>query len=327
MFDNVKDIDFTMVDQREPTAPKIKWSTGEATREIHKELGRDVIAEIHKTSPFLDWGIYALTWVMFIGLWWVLATIEFGVLWFVCMVVQAIVIKNNFHAIRHDMFFHRKIMGPKWSYIFGVIGFPTLLQPFSKFFYHADHHVYIGWDLSEEKKQDLDKVWKRWLQMLWFPGMFIYNARKFRSPDLPRPNAGYKPPAGFEERAKTEKRIIRTFYYTALAIALAFWPLGTLYGYILPYVLIVPIIVSLRIVFQHGETDPENQYHQATYYRTNAFTRALFYCTLGDGHLVHHIFPRIPIYRCGKAADLIHPILVRHGVPERLACRYLKHGL
>jgi len=52
----------------------------------------------------------------------------------------------------------------------------------------------------------------------------------------------------------------------------------------------------------------------------------LFFRDAGDCHLVHHIFPNIPFYKVGKAADLFHPFLLRQGVRERRSLLALLWG-
>lgn len=309
-------IDYRMYDAAEPVAPKSVWTTTQPVREIRDYLGQEVIRAMHRSSPVVDWSIYLATWAVFVGLWWYLAEMPFGPLWCVALVVQSVLMKNGFHAVRHDMFYHRRIAGHLGSYLVGLLGFPTLWQPFSKFFFHYDHHVYGSWDLSEDKKQDLDRRWKRWFALTKI-GMEIYDQRWLRSPDRPRPNAKYREPKEFAQRVRWERRIIRTIWFGGVGIGLAFWPLGTFYGFLLPSIVISPFVVALRICFQHGETDTKNDWHRAPCTKPNFLVRILFYNTLGDSHLVHHFLPNIPLYRAGRVADMIRPLLVQHGVAQR----------
>ena len=76
-----------------------------------------------------------------------------------------------------------------------------------------------------------------------------------------------------------------------------------LFGYILPLFVVLPVANALRTILEHAETNPQNLFHCATFYRTGLLTRFLFFWDAGDCHLVHHIFPNIPFYRMGKAVE------------------------
>jgi fatty acid desaturase len=115
---------------------------------------------------------------------------------------------------------------------------------------------------------------------------------------------------------KREKRLQLAFY-VLLAAATWAWPWGVFKGYLLPVLVFGPFVLMTRFIFQHAETDPGNAFHAALYLRTGLFSRLLFYNAIGDGHLAHHFFPSIPLYRAGAAADLFHPILLKHGVRQR----------
>jgi fatty acid desaturase len=98
------------------------------------------------------------------------------------------------------------------------------------------------------------------------------------------------------------------------------------YGFLLPALFGLPVANTLRTILEHSETNPENNYHCATYYRTGFLTRPLFFWDAGDCHLVHHIFPGIPWYRMGEACDALRPFLLEHGVRERRSLLELVKG-
>jgi len=102
--------------------------------------------------------------------------------------------------------------------------------------------------------------------------------------------------------------------------------LFTILGYIVPITLILPIANVFRTILEHAETDPGNDYHCATFYRTGLLSRPLFFWDAGDCHLVHHIFPHIPFYNMGDAVDLFRPFLISKGVRERRSLLALAYG-
>ena len=97
-------------------------------------------------------------------------------------------------------------------------------------------------------------------------------------------------------------------------------------GYVLPLLIVTPIASSLRVVLEHAEADPANNFHLGTFYRTGIVTRLLFVADSGDCHLVHHIFSQIPWYRMGRATRLMQPILIRESVVERRSLSRLLVG-
>ncbi len=85
----------------------------------------------------------------------------------------------------------------------------------------------------------------------------------------------------------------------------------------LPFLIVTPIVSTMRVLMEHGEANPNNLYHSGTYYRTGFVMRWLYLFELGDCHVVHHLYPAIPYYRCKDAANRLHPFLMRNGVVER----------
>jgi len=162
---------------------------------------------------------------------------------------------------------------------------------------------------------DLDRRWKRWF-CLTIVGIVLLMARVLRPQDSPQPNAGFVPPESFVTALKREKRVHLAFILVFLA-ALFLWPGAVLKGYLLPILLFGPFVLMMRFIFQHGETDPANPFHVAVYYRPSRLVRLLTYSAIGDGHMAHHFFPLIPFYRLGRAADLFHPAVSQHDVPQR----------
>ena len=304
-----------MINPQAPIPPKIVWDLTTPVRALEEALGRDRIKELNKPNAWFDWGSLAVTWVTFAGLWYLLVRTPFGFWWCVGGLLQALTIFNSFYNVRHDLFFHRTFPGKRASYVLGVLCSLVLLNPFSEHTKHGDHHKHVGWDLSEEVLMDLDTRWKRWF-CLTIVGIAFLMARKLRPADAPRPNEGFVPPLRFVEALKRERWVHLTFN-VALVAALLLAPTVVLKGYVLPVVVFGPLVLMMRFVFQHGETDVDNPFHVALYYRNHWLARVLTYNAIGDAHMAHHFFPTIPFYRLGEAASLFHPVVSRHGVVER----------
>ena len=191
---------------------------------------------------------------------------------------------------------------------------------------HLDHHTFTGTDEDEAYKQDLDTRTRRLLFLTpigYFAAIWRFLRRNF-PPKWPAPDSAFG-------RHPNKALLIREYVYIAIGYALIFWAWRTWkapmqYGFLLPAFFALPIANTLRTILEHAETNPENNYHCATYYRTGAITRPLFFWDAGDCHLVHHIFPGIPWYRMGEACDTLRPFLLDHGVRERRSMLELIKG-
>lgn len=295
--------------------PKVVWDLATPCRALRDEIGADTLRDLERPNRFLDWALLLHGPVAFVVLWRLLNRLPWGAAWLAAAAMQAIVIFNTLYVVRHDFLFHRRIAGKRASYALGVILSVVPLQAFAEHILHGDHHKHVGWDLSEEMAMDLTTRWKRWLS-LTIVGMAALVSRRFRPADAPRPNDGFVGTPAWRRGLVLEKALRRTFLL-GLLVSSFFWPTGGMRGYFLPVILFGPVVILTRFVFQHGETDPSNPFHIAVLMRTGPILRLLFLWGLGDCHAVHHFFPGIPMYRLGRGADLVAPILKRRGVPER----------
>jgi fatty acid desaturase len=89
-----------------------------------------------------------------------------------------------------------------------------------------------------------------------------------------------------------------------------------LYGYVVPFLFVLPVLNTVRIVLEHFDLDTGNPFWVGTFYRTGPVTRIMFWWIGGDCHVVHHFYATIPWYRLPRAIRLIRPILLRNGVYE-----------
>jgi fatty acid desaturase len=181
--------------------------------------------------------------------------------------------------------------------------------------FHLQHHRYVnsGRD-AEDYKNDLDTSWKRFL-FLTAPGVKLVMARKFRSRPVVGPDqSALSPSAEDAARIRTERLLIRMFWYGILVGA--YFSRSVLFGYLIPLMVVTPIVSSIRIILEHGEVNPDNVFHNSTYYRLGPLLRFLLPAQ-GDTHLMHHLYPGIPIYNLKRSAVLSHDCLIRNGVVER----------
>lgn len=299
-----------------------------AKKELVAAFGEDAIQDLHETSPFLDWFTLAFHWALFVGLVLLLGWLPaLSPLWILCFVAQGFVIMA-FGYVLHDFFVHRFVGGKRFSYWMGLFtGFVAYLirTPYAET--HYDHHLHTGTDPDEAYKDDLDTRWKRllFLTPVGYLLAFHRELESERAARFPAPEGTFTLDKEARRRARFERKFLLGCWAVLIALAVL-WPRFVLYGYILPLFLVLPVANVVRTILEHGETNPKNLFHCATYYRTGLLTRFLFFWDAGDCHLVHHIFPNIPFYRMGKAVDLFRPFLVERGVRERRSLLRLLHG-
>ena len=302
-----------------------------AQREITAALGEDVIEDLKREKRWLDWTAVVVTWVTFGVLIGFLGTLPFlSAWWLVCFVLQSFVILSFAYQM-HDIWVHRKVGGRAFSrwmgLVSGLVAF-TLAARYTRL--HPDHHRYIGTDEDEEYKLDLDTRLRRWLFMtpVGYLLTFRGHLRKERDPKYPAPEGAFeKRPLNPRQLRmhKTEKRAMR-YMWGGIAVLAFFFPRFVALGYLLPLAVMLPVSNAVRIILEHAETNPANDFHCATYYRTRPVTRPLLFWGAGDCHLVHHIFPEIPWYNLGKACDVMRPFLVDKGCRERRSIPKLLYG-
>jgi len=296
-------------------------------KEMVASLGKDRIVALHKQSKAWDIaGIVGHYGLFAFNVWYLGTHPKNTPLWWFLFVLQGFVIMA-FGYLLHDVCVHRKFGGKHFSYWLGVISGILSFQPYSQYGHtHLDHHSYTGTDEDEAYKQDLDTRTRRLLFLTPF-GYFAAFLRFLRRNFPPR----WPAPKDAFGRVPDRKLMIRETVYIVIGYALIFvawriWKRPVQYGFLLPAFFVVPIANTFRTILEHAETNEQNNYHCATYYRTGLLTRPLFFWDAGDCHLVHHIFPGVPWYRMGEACDTLRPFLLDHGVRERRSIAELTYG-
>ena len=295
--------------------PKVTWDLNSPAKTITKAIGVETLRELHKVNKWIDLLLIISAWAFFISTWYLIATIEFGFLTIFSILLQGIILGNYFYAIRHDTLMHRQFGGTKFAYINGMLMSIPMLNTYTQFLKHEDHHVHVGYDLFEEHIAELDTVWKRWLGFTGIGLLLLFSGR-LKSKETPYPNQNWKNPTLIKKANKIEGILLLTWLVSVITLAF-FFPYSILMGYLIPTFIVVPALLSIKNACQHSETNIENNMHLAQNFKGNLLIRLVYCCSLGDVHIVHHIFPRIPFWKTPKAARLIRETLVAHDVPTR----------
>lgn len=305
-------------------------SAEDALREVRQglraALGADTIAALHRPDALLDNLAVLGSFAAFVVSVAVLGTLPLGLPWLALFVAQGFLLQWM-GLVSHDAFVHRRIWGEAGSW-FGslLLTLPRLSLPTGYEQAHLAHHRCIGTPGDTEAyKQYLDTRGKR-LLFLTIAGVKLAQAGRLAAQEGLR---AYHDVSGqgaaIERRARIERGLFRAALLALIVLAL-FWPRLVLLGYLVPVLVMGPIVNTLRIVMEHAEANPGNPWHWSTCYRTGRISRLLFCWDSGDCHLVHHVFPRLPFYRMGRAVELMRPVLLAHSVVERVSYWQLLKG-
>lgn len=298
---------------------------------VYKELinciGEQKYQQLHQANSLLDIMAVILIPTVFFVFMWLLATISFGVIWLIIFILQGFVLQI-FGLAAHELFTHRKVLGEKPSYICSLFYMlPITMLPSEYYHFHMKHHRYLNTDQDAEAyKQDIDNPWKR-VFILTFIGQLLAHKRKLYTGDksnLNTPEAVAKDNP-IHKKIVFEQRLLLPYLALVILLTMIF-PTYMIYGYLLPLIIVLPIASTIRLVLEHADVDTQNPLQIATYYRTNVFTRLLFFYDSGDCHLVHHLFPKIPFYNIHKADIAIAPVIKKYEVTEHHSILKLLYG-
>jgi len=308
-------LDISGVVNEKNVAPKITWDLKSPARLITQAIGVEAVRKLHKVNKWIDLFLLISAWILFIGTWYFISTIDFGFLTVLLILIQGVILGNYFYAIRHDTLMHRQFGGSKFAYVVGILMSIPMLNTYTQFLKHEDHHLHVGYDLFEEHIAELDTVWKRWFGITGIGLLFLF-AGKLKSKGTSYPNRNWENPAQIKKANKVEGLLLLTWLVGIITLTF-FFPYVLLLGYLIPVVVVVPALLSIKNACQHSETDVNNSMHLAQNYKASLLIRVIYCCSLGDVHIVHHIFPRIPFWKTPKAARLMRATLEAHNVPKR----------
>jgi|GEM_PF-2513695 len=306
-------------------APFDRSQLNYARKTIRDKLGSQIIKELHKKNSLLDTVVFFGSITSTILVSYLLAQLTLGPVWLLLFCIQG-VLAQLMMLISHDLFVHRKFGGEFWSWVGSMlITIPRFSLPSGYEQAHLAHHRYIGSERDTEiYKQDINTRFKRLLfstvigvKLAQFNCFSHENRKSYHSVEDLHPT--------IQKKATIEKRIMRLWLLALFPLGY-FFPEYIIEGYILPVLIVLPILNTLRIIIEHSDVRPENPFNQSTFYETGILTRLVFFWDSGDCHIIHHIFPRMPWYRVGKAVDLIKPVLLEQGAIKRSSFWWLVKG-
>lgn len=279
---------------------------------ISKELGPERLATLHRQIPVLDLAAVFGSIVAFALLAWQLAVRELAdPLWWIALFVQGnlVVVMS---IINHDVFVHRKFLPvPVRWVVSSILVAPAMLRGSLYESRHLTHHRALGTkDDTETLNLGINTVFRRAVYAT--PALLVFRALFYRGLVVA---SNDKPAFGGVRRAVWERNTRYSLIVLALA-SLAFnWQL-LIVGYLLPLLVIGPLVNTMRIVLEHFDLEPRNPFWVGTFYRCGPLTKLMYWWGAGDCHIVHHFYPTVPFYRMNAALRLIVPILRREGVYE-----------
>ena len=282
---------------------------------IVKELGAEKLAELHRSNLALDLGVISGCLALFLFLAFELARGSAREpWWWLCLFVQGNLVLVLAY-LNHDVFVHRKLLRPKLRWVVSsVLVWPSQLRAAAYEEKHLLHHRALGTEAdSEFYKHSINTRLRRFLYataaMVFYRAIFLRG--QTASLSVERSNAARVN----QPRARYERATWWAILVAALLAALVDYRL-VLYGYLLPYVVVTPLLNSVRIILEHFDLEPGNPLWNGTFYKTGPLTRLMFLWDAGDCHLVHHFYASIPFYRMGQALRVMRPILISQGVYE-----------
>jgi fatty acid desaturase len=307
-----------MTDVTTPRAPGGELQLRAARAAIARELGTERLARLHRPNLALDIAAIFGAIALFLAFAWKLATGSVHEpLWWLCLIAQGdLVLVMAF--INHDAFVHRKLFAPRLRWVLStILVWPSQLRGAVYEDQHLTHHRALGTkDDSELYKMDIDTPLKRIAYatplLMVYRGIFLRG--KTSSVGLPMKATAAK--QRDVSRARWEKSTRLAIFALAVASLFVDWRF-VVFGYLLPFATVTPVLNTLRIVLEHFDLQRENPLWVGTFYRTGPLTRLMFWWDAGDCHLVHHFYAGIPFYRLDEALRAMRPILLRAGVVEQ----------
>jgi fatty acid desaturase len=299
----------------------------EIRQDLRGQLGDEVINGVHKPIPWLDTAAILLT----ITTYGAVMTI-FGVTsldWFSTagLVLFQAWLVSTMSLLGHDIAVHRRNWNRPIDRMIGALLFiPSTIQ-FSQYRVgHFRHHAFLGTANDPEVyKQDL-RTRSRKLLFATAIGFKFASSGKWASEQ----REGYSNMVGAEanERRAAKVEFFMLLIFLSLITLLSHivsWKIG-IFGFIIPTLVLAPMMNSFRIILEHANVDPSNNYWLATPYKTGWFTQLLFVADSGDCHLLHHVFPRVPWYRMPALARAAKPYFEAKGVKYSTSYSELIYG-
>jgi fatty acid desaturase len=280
---------------------------------IAGQLGRDELARLHEENPLLDGAAVIGSLALFLALTYPLAVRGIhDPVWWACLLLQGNMILV-LAMVSHDVFTHRKWLPARLRWLVStVMLWPSQLRPSVYDELHLTHHRALGTTQDTEGyKHGIDTRFRRML--FASPLMVVQHLRMVRRQTV---EAAQREKDQMQSQRAADERKAWWAILAAVAVTAVFDYRLVLYGYVLPFVFVLPVLNTVRVVLEHFDLDAGNPFWVGTFYRTGPITRIMFWWIGGDCHVVHHFYATIPWYRLPRAIRLIRPILLRNGVFE-----------
>jgi fatty acid desaturase len=290
-------------------------SLREIRGELRDFLGDECVRRVHVQRPWLDLAIVFATLGTFALNLVVLGFFQLNALLTLALVLVQGWLITLMGLICHDVFVHRMMFRGKLGHLLASLLFIPATVPFTKYrIGHLRHHAHIGTEADTERyKQDLNTGWRRILFTTVF-GFKAATSGRWSS----QTEHGYQGLIGADtgeaRSAKLEMLGVLAMVIAVLAISVFYsWKIFV-FGWLLPVLLVAPLLNTARIIIEHAHVDPENKYWLATPYKTGVFSKVIFLADSGDCHILHHIFPRVPWYGMAELVRASAPFFRERGV-------------
>lgn len=234
---------------------------------------------------------------------WLPAALIVGIGFFGCTVLL--------HEIVHGNVFARP--RPWVERLLGLAyGLPIALSPTQYTRWHLDHHRHVGSDAEDPKRAYLSPRpgSGRWRKLRFLtPWFFVIYFRAARAAA-----AAYAP--ADRRRIACERLGMQAVIVAALvAIGLACGPWAVVRAFLVPVLLVFPVVFTLNRIGQHYWIDPADEAKGGTRVEGNVFWRWAFLWS--NYHLEHHYYPGVPFYRLRALNRALTPFFGHIGWPNR----------
>ena len=308
--------------------PPQNWRA--AARLVAHEVGPETMMRLLRTSARADAISFFAILAVMAGL---AAATTVSPVWLLPLVIflQGTCFQGS-AVIGHDLFVHRKVGGPLWSWIGSLLTFmPAMITPTLWGEHHLTHHRHANTHKDQNDVDDLNTPLRK-LSFLTLPGLLVATNRLI-TPESYKPLAMpfrkefarlYHWNATVMRRHRIEEVLSLVLFAVMIAGSIG-WPRLFLCGWVIPLVVVTPLMNGLRQATEHVDIDLSNDFSLACLYRPGPILSVLYFGEGGERHIIHHLFPSIPNYRREAAVQAIGPILRAQGVREQRSwwrCEY-----
>jgi fatty acid desaturase len=181
-----------------------------------------------------------------------------------------------------------------------LLSFPLLISTDRYRRHHLLHHRYLNSDRDPDRDDSIAPQSRRALLLLLAKDLVGLSAIRTLTTMsyFSVLSAMLKPPSSADGLPPLERRLAIVFFSSVAAIVLAigiWWQLLILW--IVPMMSVLPPILRLRALAEHGACSSSNQLDSARTVDAKLIERMLFAPCNVNYHLEHHLYPSVPYYR------------------------------